>query len=128
MGPASVRHRADGEVVHHAGDRRRVMSIAAVGSVFWMIFWMRRASRTIAGELRERMTQALEVGTGAVILLAFLAVSIEDGDHGDTVHRRDPRTGRLDAGLFFLAYQRDPRKHFVQVQRNLSEESLNEYI
>jgi high-affinity iron transporter len=50
------------------------MSIAAVGFVTWMIFWMRRASRTIAGELRERMNQALEVGTGAVVLLAFLAV------------------------------------------------------
>jgi deferrochelatase/peroxidase EfeB len=36
--------------------------------------------------------------------------------------------GRLDAGLFFLAYQRDPRKQFVQVQRNLSKDSLNEYI
>jgi high-affinity iron transporter len=50
------------------------MSIAAVGFVTWMIFWMRKASRTIAGELRERMTQALEVGAGAVALLAFLAV------------------------------------------------------
>lgn len=36
--------------------------------------------------------------------------------------------GRLDAGLFFLAYQRDPRKQFVPVQRNLSKDSLNEYI
>jgi deferrochelatase/peroxidase EfeB len=36
--------------------------------------------------------------------------------------------GRLDAGLFFLAYQRDPRKQFVQVQRTLSKDSLNEYI
>ena len=50
------------------------MSIAAVAFVTWMIFWMRKASRTIAGELRERMTQALEIGTGAVVLLAFLAV------------------------------------------------------
>jgi high-affinity iron transporter len=51
-----------------------IMSIAAVGFVTWMIFWMRKAARSIAGELRERMTQALEVGTGAVILLAFLSV------------------------------------------------------
>jgi high-affinity iron transporter len=50
------------------------MSIAAVGFVTWMIFWMRKASRTIAGELRERLGQALEVGTGAVVLLSFLAV------------------------------------------------------
>jgi deferrochelatase/peroxidase EfeB len=37
--------------------------------------------------------------------------------------------GRLDAGLFFMAYQRDPRKQFVQVQRNLAKlDALNEYI
>ena len=32
------------------------------------------ASRSIARELRERMGQALEVGSRAVVLLAFLAV------------------------------------------------------
>jgi deferrochelatase/peroxidase EfeB len=36
--------------------------------------------------------------------------------------------GRLDAGLFFMAYQRDPRTGFVQVQRNLARDALNEYI
>ena len=51
-----------------------VMSIIAVGFVTWMIFWMRKASRSIAKELRERMGQALEVGSRAVVILAFLAV------------------------------------------------------
>ena len=51
-----------------------IMSIIAVGFVTWMIFWMRKASRTIARELRERMDQALQIGSGAVVLLAFLAV------------------------------------------------------
>ncbi|GAA1631749.1 FTR1 family protein [Kribbella alba] len=51
-----------------------VMSIIAVGFVTWMIFWMRKASRTIAKELRERMGNALELGSRAVVLLAFLAV------------------------------------------------------
>src|SRR4029450_5658251 len=50
------------------------MSTAPAGFVTWMIFWMRKASRTIAGELRERLGQALEGGTGAVVLLSFLAV------------------------------------------------------
>ncbi|MFF1656274.1 iron uptake transporter deferrochelatase/peroxidase subunit [Streptomyces sp. NPDC058255] len=37
--------------------------------------------------------------------------------------------GRLEAGLFFLAYQRDVRKGFIPVQRNLSRsDALNEYI
>jgi deferrochelatase/peroxidase EfeB len=37
--------------------------------------------------------------------------------------------GRLDAGLFFMAYQRDPRNQFVPVQRQLaSRDVLNEYI
>jgi deferrochelatase/peroxidase EfeB len=36
--------------------------------------------------------------------------------------------GRLDAGLFFIAYQRDPETGFVQVQRNLRMDAMNEYI
>jgi deferrochelatase/peroxidase EfeB len=36
--------------------------------------------------------------------------------------------GRLDAGLFFIAYQRDPESGFVQLQRNLRPDAMNEYI
>ena len=35
--------------------------------------------------------------------------------------------GRLDAGLFFLSYQRSPEQ-FIQVQRTLSTDVMNEYI
>ena len=35
--------------------------------------------------------------------------------------------GRLDAGLFFISYQRSPEQ-FIAVQRNLSNDALNEYI
>jgi deferrochelatase/peroxidase EfeB len=38
------------------------------------------------------------------------------------------RLGRLDAGLFFIAYQRDPETGFVQVQRNLRSDAMNEYV
>jgi deferrochelatase/peroxidase EfeB len=38
------------------------------------------------------------------------------------------RLGRMDAGLFFIAYQRDPESGFVQVQRNLRLDAMNEYI
>jgi deferrochelatase/peroxidase EfeB len=41
----------------------------------------------------------------------------------------DPRTGLLDAGLFFVAFQRDPEKQFVALQRRLgANDALNEYI
>lgn len=41
----------------------------------------------------------------------------------------DPRTGELDAGLFFICYQKDPQKQFVPIQRNLgANDALNEYI
>jgi deferrochelatase/peroxidase EfeB len=36
--------------------------------------------------------------------------------------------GRLDAGLFFIAYQRNPETGFVQVQRNLRLDAMNEYV
>ncbi len=37
--------------------------------------------------------------------------------------------GRLDAGLFFLAYQRDVRTSFLPVQQMLARsDTLNEYI
>ncbi|MEV4846772.1 iron uptake transporter permease EfeU [Micromonospora matsumotoense] len=51
-----------------------VTSVAAVVFVTWMIFWMRRAARTIAGELRGKLTEALAVGSFAVAGMAFLAV------------------------------------------------------
>jgi deferrochelatase/peroxidase EfeB len=37
--------------------------------------------------------------------------------------------GRLNAGLFFIAYQRDPRKQFVHIQQRLARhDALNEYL
>lgn len=35
--------------------------------------------------------------------------------------------GRLDAGLFFISFQRSPQQ-FIDVQKNLSRDALNEYI
>jgi len=36
--------------------------------------------------------------------------------------------GRLNAGLFFIAYQRDPRTHFVPIQTSLARsDAMNEY-
>ncbi|MFE5400890.1 iron uptake transporter deferrochelatase/peroxidase subunit [Streptomyces sp. NPDC056580] len=59
-----------------------------------------------------------------------------DSNDGITILRRGysftdgtDGLGRLDAGLFFLAYQRDVRKGFIPLQRRLSaHDALNEYI
>lgn len=41
----------------------------------------------------------------------------------------DPRTGQLDSGLFFIAYQRHPRRQFVPIQNQLAQsDALNKYI
>jgi high-affinity iron transporter len=42
-----------------------------------MIFWMRRAARTLSGELRGKLSDALELGRLAVAVMAFLAVARE---------------------------------------------------
>ncbi len=40
----------------------------------------------------------------------------------------DPELGQLDAGLFFIAFQRDAHKQFAVVQKRLGPDALNEYI
>jgi deferrochelatase/peroxidase EfeB len=41
----------------------------------------------------------------------------------------DPVTGELDAGLFFVCFQRDPHAQFAVLQRRLgASDALNEYI
>ncbi|GAA4680897.1 iron uptake transporter permease EfeU [Phytohabitans rumicis] len=67
-----------------------ITSVAAVCFVTWMIFWMRRAARSIGGELREGLERAIAVGPVAVVLFAFLAVA---------------REGLETALLFFAAVQ-----------------------
>ncbi|MFD0889207.1 iron uptake transporter permease EfeU [Streptosporangium algeriense] len=54
-----------------------VTSLLATVFVTWMIFWMRRAARSLSGELRARLDEAIQVGTGAVVIMAFLAVARE---------------------------------------------------
>ena len=68
---------------------------------------------------------------------AHIRVSAPSENDGIRILRRgysfsdgvDPATGELDAGLFFICYQRDPRKQFIPLQRKLgAEDALNEYI
>jgi deferrochelatase/peroxidase EfeB len=81
-------------------------------------------------DLEARRGDALAVPVDAHVRLANQA------SHEISILRRGysftdgiaPDTGHLDAGLFFLAYQRDPRKQFVPLQRALARDALNEYI
>ncbi|MEU2714781.1 iron uptake transporter deferrochelatase/peroxidase subunit [Streptomyces sp. NPDC007205] len=67
---------------------------------------------------------------------AHVRLAHPDSNNGITILRRGysftdgtDGLGRLDAGLFFLAYQRDVRRGFIPLQRRLSaHDALNEYI
>ncbi|MHA7961854.1 iron uptake transporter deferrochelatase/peroxidase subunit [Streptomyces sp. L500] len=67
---------------------------------------------------------------------AHVRLAHPDSNNGVTILRRGysftdgtDGLGRLDAGLFFIAYQRDVRDGFVPLQTNLSRhDALNEYI
>jgi deferrochelatase/peroxidase EfeB len=67
---------------------------------------------------------------------AHVRLAHPDSNNGITILRRGysftdgtDGLGRLDAGLFFLAYQRDVRQGFIPLQRKLSaHDALNEYI
>jgi deferrochelatase/peroxidase EfeB len=79
---------------------------------------------------RDRSGQ-LRIGADAHIRLAA-----PQSNGGASILRRgysytdgiDTRTGLLDAGLFFICFQRDPQQ-FVEIQRRLgTSDALNEYI
>ncbi|MBO1333218.1 iron uptake transporter deferrochelatase/peroxidase subunit [Streptomyces sp. VRA16 Mangrove soil] len=67
---------------------------------------------------------------------AHVRLAHPDSNDGITILRRGysftdgtDGLGRLDAGLFFLAYMKDVRKGFIPLQRRLSaHDALNEYI
>ncbi|SEN13794.1 iron uptake transporter permease EfeU [Nonomuraea pusilla] len=54
-----------------------ITSLLAVVFVTWMIFWMRRTARALSGELRGKLADALQMGSLAVVVMAFLAVARE---------------------------------------------------
>lgn len=54
-----------------------LLSIAAVGFVTWMIFWMARAARTMSGTLRGQIDRAADAGPWSLGLVAVLAVGRE---------------------------------------------------
>lgn len=68
---------------------------------------------------------------------AHIRLSAPETNGGERILRRgysytdgiDPRTGQLDAGLFFVSFQQDAHRQFVPIQRKLgSQDALTEYI
>ncbi len=53
------------------------LSIIAVVFVTWMIFWMARAARSLSGELRGRIDDAVEGPWWGLVLVAIFAVGRE---------------------------------------------------
>ena len=76
-------------------------------------------------------------GAPVIDLNAHIRLAAPSQNNGQFLLRRgysytdgiDQRTGLLDAGLFFIVFQKDPRKQFVPIQRKLGQHDLlNEYI
>jgi deferrochelatase/peroxidase EfeB len=76
-------------------------------------------------------------GQPAIPVDAHVRLASASANDGERILRRgysftdgvDERLGELEAGLFFIAFQRDPAKQFVAIQRRLgSHDALNEYI
>jgi high-affinity iron transporter len=53
------------------------LSVIAVAFVTAMVFWMRRNARSLSGEIKEKVTAALALGSGMLIVTSFLAVGRE---------------------------------------------------
>ena len=53
------------------------LSIVAVAFVTWMVFWMRRTSRSLTGQLEGKVELALGAGGAALAVVAFLSVARE---------------------------------------------------
>jgi deferrochelatase/peroxidase EfeB len=77
-----------------------------------------------------------DFSTGAIAAEAHIKLAHPSSNNGARMLRRgynfvdgSDNLGRLDAGLFFISYQRDAHTSFVPVQRSLARaDVLNEYI
>jgi deferrochelatase/peroxidase EfeB len=76
-------------------------------------------------------------GQPEIAVDAHIRLAAPASNGGEKILRRgysyvdgvDATTGELDAGLFFIAFQRDPHHQFAAIQRRLGgSDKLNEYI
>ncbi|MGW1376411.1 iron uptake transporter deferrochelatase/peroxidase subunit [Streptomyces sp. NPDC002446] len=96
------------------------------------IFGRNKGEGAAVGKKHERDEPHLK----SMLPTAHVRLAHPDSNDGARILRRGysftdgtDGLGRLDAGLFFLAYQRDVRQGFIPVQRRLAAtDALNEYI
>ncbi|WP_407286283.1 iron uptake transporter deferrochelatase/peroxidase subunit [Streptomyces sp. BP-8] len=96
------------------------------------IFGRNKGEGAAVGKKNERDEPHLK----SMLPTAHVRLAHPDSNHGVRILRRGysftdgtDGLGRLDAGLFFLAYQRDVREGFIPLQRRLAaNDALNEYI
>jgi deferrochelatase/peroxidase EfeB len=91
-----------------------------------------------AGEEFDPLDLEAERGGKPVIPVdAHVRLASASANSGERILRRgysftdgvDESLGELEAGLFFICFQRDPQSQFVAIQRRLgSSDALNEYI
>jgi deferrochelatase/peroxidase EfeB len=81
--------------------------------------------------------QAEKDGKPLIPVDAHVRLASAEANDGERILRRgysftdgvDEHLGELEAGLFFICFQRDPEQQFVAIQRRLgSADALNEYI
>jgi deferrochelatase/peroxidase EfeB len=95
------------------------------------------APLTGAHEFDKADLQAITDGKPVIPIDAHIRLAAPETNANQKILRRgysytdgiDSDTGLLDAGLFFICFQQDPRRQFVPIQRKLgSHDALNEYI
>ena len=97
----------------------------------------RRAARRERGVRPARPRCRDSDGEPLIPVDAHVRLASASANRGERILRRgysftdgvDESLGELEAGLFFICFQRDPEKQFVAIQRRLgSSDALNEYI
>ncbi|MEV6795541.1 iron uptake transporter deferrochelatase/peroxidase subunit [Streptomyces sp. NPDC051320] len=96
------------------------------------VFGRSKGEGAPVGKAKERDEPFLK----ALLPTSHVRLAHPDSNHGIRILRRGysftdgtDGLGRLDAGLFFIAYQKDAREGFIPLQRSLARhDALNEYI
>jgi deferrochelatase/peroxidase EfeB len=78
-----------------------------------------------------------DYGQSVIPETAHIRVAAPSSNDGHALLRRgysfadgiDPESGELDAGLYFICFQKDPRNQFIPIQRRLAEnDALSQYL